>query len=149
MESREARPALPLCNDVCPASGKKNVKIHTDTQACPCATTFATFAATTPCNDVHPAQHNAAYCEYRGEWKWALQATPLHVVAVIAKCGKHHGKTGQTRRSAPTHVNVTATANVAPCTGKKKSAKLRPSARSSMNAHSLEVTPLACASGGG
>ena len=85
-----------------------------------------------------------------------MQATPLrrwrssqNVANGTAKYGKHHGKTGQTRRSAPTHVDVTATANVVPHTGKKKSAKLRPSHKPSMNAHSLEVTPLACASGGG
>ena len=102
------------------------------------------------------ATANVAPCtgEYRGEW--ALQATPLrrwrssqNAANITAKYGKPHGKTGQTRRSAPTHVNVTVTANVAPHTGKKKSAKLRPSHKPSMNAHSMEVTPLACASGGG
>ena len=72
--------------------------------------------------------------------------------------GGGHRKMGQTSRQnradtqvCPyvTHVNVTVTANVVPHTGKKKSAKLRPSHKPSMNAHSMEVTPLACASGGG
>jgi len=87
----------------------------------PCVTTFATFAATTPCNDVRPAQRNTAYCEYRGEWgqtAWQIvanitakygkrhgkmrQTARQNAANITAKYGKHHGKTGQTRRSAPT-----------------------------------------------
>jgi len=64
-----------------------------------------------PCATMVALQRNAAYLAHRVEMcehrcKWALRATPLHGDGGRHDCGiagqKHHRKTWQTRRFAPT-----------------------------------------------